>query len=100
MKKKRGGRWSVIFLCCTLAVPTVAAMMGAYQGVPTLEQATPALATGALLAIGAIGGVMMPTVVGVLADKLGFGGGMTAILVAIALLAALSAVNAAMKPRR
>ena len=58
------------------------------------------LATGALLAIGAIGGVMMPTVVGVLADKLGFGGGMTAILVAIALLAALSAVNAAMKPRR
>ena len=58
------------------------------------------LATGALLAIGAIGGVMMPTVVGVLADRLGFGGGMTAILVAIALLAALSAVNAAMKPKR
>ena len=51
MKKKRGGRWTVIFLCCTLAVPTVAAMMGAYQGVPTLEQATPALATGALLGI-------------------------------------------------
>ena len=51
MKKKRGGRWSVIFLCCTLAVPTVAAMMGAYPGVPTLEQMTPALATGALLGI-------------------------------------------------
>lgn len=58
------------------------------------------LATGALLAIGAVGGVMMPTVVGVLADRLGFGGGMTAILIAIALLAALSAVNAAMKPKR
>lgn len=58
------------------------------------------LATGALLAIGAIGGVLMPSVVGVLADRLGFGGGMTAILVAIALLAVLSAVNAAMKPKR
>ena len=49
MKKKRGGRWSAIFLCCTLAVPTVAAMMGVYEGVPTLEQMSPALATGALL---------------------------------------------------
>ena len=51
MKKKRGGRWSVIFLCCTLAVPTVAAMMGAYEGVPTLQQMSPALATGALLGL-------------------------------------------------
>lgn len=51
MKKRRGGRWSVIFLCCTLAVPTVAAMMGAYAGVPTLQQMSPALATGALLGI-------------------------------------------------
>ena len=51
MKKKHGGRWTIIFLCCTLAVPTVAAMMGVYQGVPTLEQLTPALATGALLGI-------------------------------------------------
>ena len=49
MKRKRGGRWSAIFLCCVLAVPTVAAMMGAYEGVPTLEQMAPALATGALL---------------------------------------------------
>ena len=51
MKKKRGGRWSVIFLCCTLAVPTVAAMMGAYEGVPTLQQMSPALATGVLLGL-------------------------------------------------
>ena len=29
--------------------PTVAAMMGMYGGTPTLEQAAPALATGALL---------------------------------------------------
>ena len=51
MKKRRGGRWSAIFLCCTLAVPTVAAMMGVYGGTPTLEQAAPALVTGALLGI-------------------------------------------------
>ena len=51
MKKKKGGRWSVIFLCCTLAVPTVAAIMGYYDGTPTLEQMTPALATGALLGL-------------------------------------------------
>lgn len=51
MKKKRTGRWTIVFLCCTLAVPTVAAMMGMYAGVPTLEQLTPALATGALLGL-------------------------------------------------
>ena len=51
MKKKKGGRWSVIFLCCTLAVPTVAAMAGAYEGAPTLQQMSPALATGALLGL-------------------------------------------------
>ena len=51
MKKKKGGRWSIIFLCCTLAVPTVAAMMGAYEGAVTLERLSPALATGALLGI-------------------------------------------------
>ena len=58
------------------------------------------MATGALLAIGAVGGVLMPTVVGMLADRHGFGGGMAAILAAIVLLAALSAVNAAMKEKR
>ena len=57
------------------------------------------LATGALLAIGAAGGILMPTVVGMLADRVGFGGGMAAILAAIALLAVLAAVNVAMKPR-
>ena len=51
MRKKKGGRWSVIFLCCTLAVPTVAAMMGAYAGTPTAEQLAPALVTGALLGL-------------------------------------------------
>ena len=33
MKKKHGAsRWSIIFLCCLLAVPTVAIMMGEYTG--------------------------------------------------------------------
>ena len=49
MRKRHAGRWTIIFLCCTFAVPTVAAMMGLYGGTPTLEQATPALVTGALL---------------------------------------------------
>lgn len=57
------------------------------------------LATGALLAIGAAGGVLMPTVVGVLADRHGFGGGMAAILAAIVLLAVLAAVNAGREAR-
>ena len=52
MKKKKGGHWTIIFLCCTLAVPTVAVMMGAYgETAPTLEALAPALATGALLGL-------------------------------------------------
>lgn len=51
MKKRRAPRSTIIFLSCTLAVPTVAAMMGIYGGEPTLQQAAPALATGALLGV-------------------------------------------------
>ena len=51
MNKKHGGRWTIIFLCCLLAVPTVAMMMGVYAGTPTLETVKPALAVGALLGI-------------------------------------------------
>lgn len=51
MKKKRGGRWTLIFLCCTLAVPTVAIMFGMYEGALTLEVLKPALVTGALLGV-------------------------------------------------
>ena len=50
MKRKHGAsRWTIIFLCCLLAVPTVAMMMGEYTGKITLEVLTPALVTGALL---------------------------------------------------
>lgn len=51
MKKNLMGRWSAIFLTCTLAVPTIAVIMGFYPGEITLEGMTPALATGALLGI-------------------------------------------------
>ena len=51
MKKRHGGRWTIIFLCCTLAVPTVALIMGYYGGAPTMRQMMPALTTGALLGI-------------------------------------------------
>ncbi|MDO4865770.1 MAG: phage holin family protein [Clostridia bacterium] len=51
MKKKRSGSRTIVFLCCVLAVPTVAMMMGVYEGTPTLEQLKPALVTGALLGI-------------------------------------------------
>lgn len=57
------------------------------------------LATGTLLAFGSIGGVLMPLLVGILADHFGFGGGMTAILAAVALLILFSAVNLRMRPR-
>lgn len=52
MKRKKGGRWTIIFLCCTLAVPTVAWIMGFYgDAAPTLNAMRPALLTGALLGI-------------------------------------------------
>ena len=52
MKRKKGGRWTIIFLCCTLAVPTVAWIMGYYGAErPAPEVLKPALVTGALLGI-------------------------------------------------
>ena len=52
MKRRRGGNWTVIFLCCTLAVPTVAWIMGLYgPGRPGPEQLKPALVTGAMLGV-------------------------------------------------
>ena len=57
------------------------------------------LATGALLALGSLGGVLMPLLVGLLAGRFGFGGGMGAILAAIALLILFSAVNLRMRPK-
>ena len=51
MKRRRGGRRTIVFACCTLAVPTVAAIMGEYGPDLTLQSLQPALATGALLGL-------------------------------------------------
>ena len=51
MKKKHGSRWSIIFLCCLLAVPTVGVIMGLYGANPSLEQLKPALLVGAVLGV-------------------------------------------------
>lgn len=51
MKKHRGRNWSVIFLCCLLAVPTVEVITGRYGAEPTLEALRPALTAGALLGV-------------------------------------------------
>lgn len=58
------------------------------------------MATGILLSFGSAGGIAMPTVVGALADAHGFNGGMTAILVAIALLVVFAALNVLLGGRR
>ena len=55
------------------------------------------MSTGILLSFGSIGGIAMPTVVGALADRYGFGGGMSAILFAICALVLCAAANAMMK---
>lgn len=57
------------------------------------------LATSVLLAIGSAGGILMPAVVGALADRFGFTGGMRAILVSVALLAVCSVLNVVLKNR-
>ena len=49
MKKKRGSRWELIMLCCVLAVPTAAMLMGYYGAEVDLMEARPALVTGGLL---------------------------------------------------
>ena len=55
------------------------------------------LATGTLLVFGAAGGILMPVLVGILAQGGGFESSMAAILVSIVLLVVFSAVNTRMK---
>ena len=55
------------------------------------------LATGTLLVFGAAGGILMPVLVGVLAQNGGFESSMTAILVSIVLLVLFSAINTRMR---
>lgn len=51
MKKRPGSRWLLIFLCCTLAVPTVGVLMGLVPPDVNPEAAKPALLVGALLGL-------------------------------------------------
>ena len=57
------------------------------------------MATGTLLSFGSVGGIVMPALVGGMAERFGFGGGMFAILAAICLLVICAAVNLALGSR-
>ncbi len=57
------------------------------------------MATSVLLAIGSAGSILMPTIVGAAADKFGFTGGMSSILVTIGLLVVCAVMNVLIKTR-
>lgn len=57
------------------------------------------MATSSLLAIGSAGAILMPALVGALADRFGFGGGMSAIFVTSALLVLSASLNVVVKTR-
>lgn len=57
------------------------------------------MATSIILAIGSTGAILMPTIVGALAERFGFEGGMSAILVAVVLLVVFALLNAVVKTR-
>ncbi len=58
------------------------------------------LATSFLLALGSLGGIFMPTLVGALADRNGFSAGMSAIFVTIVLLTVFSVLNVVIPVRK
>ncbi len=58
------------------------------------------LATSFLLALGSLGGIVMPTLVGALADRSGFSAGMGAIFVTIVLLVVFSVLNVTVPTRK
>ena len=58
------------------------------------------MATSLLLVIGSVGAILMPTIVGSLAESYGFTGGMSAILVTVVLLVVFSLLNVVVKTRK
>lgn len=58
------------------------------------------LATSLLLGIGSAGAILMPTIVGSLAEVFGFTGGMSAILVTVVLLVVFAVLNVVIKTRK
>ena len=57
------------------------------------------MATSMLLCIGSTGAILMPTIVGSLAERFGFTGGMSAIFVTILLLVVFAVLNVTVKTR-
>lgn len=57
------------------------------------------MATSLLLGIGSAGAILMPTMVGTLAERFGFNGGMSAIFVTILLLVVFATLNVVVKTR-
>ncbi|MGN1020508.1 MAG: MFS transporter [Aristaeellaceae bacterium] len=57
------------------------------------------MATSALLAMGSTGAIIMPTLVGALAEVFGFTGGMSAIYVSVVMLLLCAVLNVAVKTR-
>ena len=58
------------------------------------------MATSLLLGIGSAGAIVMPTIVGSMAEKFGFTGGMSAILVTVVLLVVFAVLNVVVKTRK
>ena len=58
------------------------------------------MATSLLLGFGSAGAIVMPTIVGSTAEKFGFTGGMSAILVTVVLLVVFATLNVVVKTRR
>ena len=58
------------------------------------------MATSILLGFGSAGAMMMSTLVGALAERFGFTGGMSAILAAFALLVVFALLNVVVKTRK
>lgn len=57
------------------------------------------MATSMILVFGSTGAILMPTIVGALAQRFGFTGGMSAIFVTVTLLAVASVLNVVVKTR-
>ena len=57
------------------------------------------MATSALLAMGSTGAIIMPALVGALAEVFGFTGGMSAIFVSVAMLVICAVLNVIVKTR-
>ncbi|MBR2718139.1 MAG: MFS transporter [Clostridia bacterium] len=58
------------------------------------------MATSLLLGIGSAGAILMPTIVGTMAQSFGFNGGMSAIFVTILLLVVFATLNVVVKTRK